>query len=547
MSASFLPLPLSLDLTQHTRWTATQENALQSYPAGGETDPEGDGEQQTHHTVVRAYLQFLWLPESIMPLLLFVPAIASASVALPSALPTDTHPLHAVLEPLIMAPRAASDKYYLDLPQILADGGGAGEIEENMMWFALSFEKSELNGAESGGEGESESEPWRDENWRKAWLDRMERREVQIQILLHFLMLALPGPKPTNEADTSSSSAARWRQRSYQAGKHRHQKVKPAKAPPLSTRDALEAYMDKMSMWQLMQGLEHPTGGVHSKNTHGNRPFTDKDKDERDWIQIFAEDIVEKQFRPYLPNLCDLFHEKVFPTSPISDVDDDDDGDDNGDGEVVDTRPNSPIQGEPASSLSRSASTSSSLKRKSEALEDGNRLSRSRSLSVSLQQERESQRDASVQQKSKKRTLNREVSMSRVFRAKSKGSTLGPQSADQAFGAAVGLAVLGAKEKQPSHGKTKTVGERQITLVQATPVANRIKSFSGGRVKPIMVPGSEDAGGGEGSIDVDVWESELPRSKDIIMGAGGTEEDVVLVSETPTKVKRARVTTRTLA
>lgn len=110
-----------------------------------------------------------------MPLSLFVPAIAGASATLspPSSSPSSLHPLHALLDPLIMPPRAASNKYYVDLPQILADGGGAGEIEENMMWFALSFEKTE--GLGQGGEGEPE--PWRDEQWRKTWLERMERRE----------------------------------------------------------------------------------------------------------------------------------------------------------------------------------------------------------------------------------------------------------------------------------------------------------------------------------------------------------------------------------
>ncbi|SRR6266576_5130468 len=113
-----------------------------------------------------------------MPLSLFVPAIASASTTLPplSSSPSSPHPLHTLLDPLIMPPRAASSKYHVDLPQILADGGGAGEIEENMMWFALSFEKSEGLGQDASG-GEEESEPWKDEKWRKTWLERMERRE----------------------------------------------------------------------------------------------------------------------------------------------------------------------------------------------------------------------------------------------------------------------------------------------------------------------------------------------------------------------------------
>jgi hypothetical protein len=72
-------LSLSLDLTQHTRWTATQENALHTYPFadnyegadeherehGHEQGQEQgqDQDQVNHHAVARVYLQFLWLPE----------------------------------------------------------------------------------------------------------------------------------------------------------------------------------------------------------------------------------------------------------------------------------------------------------------------------------------------------------------------------------------------------------------------------------------------------------------------------------------------------
>lgn len=124
---------------------------------------------------------------------------------------------------------------------------------------------------------------------------------VQIQILLHFLKLALPGPRPSDAADlsSSSSSAVRIRQRSYLPGKWNRQQ-KPAKVPPLSTRDALEVYMDKMSTWQLMHGLEraHPDYTLTTKNVSGKESSsasTGKADDERDWIQIFAEDVVARQ------------------------------------------------------------------------------------------------------------------------------------------------------------------------------------------------------------------------------------------------------------
>ena len=204
-----------------------------------------------------------------------------------------------------------------------------------------------------------------------------------------------------------------------------------------------------------------------------------------------------------------------------------------------------------------STSSSNSLVRKNDAgalgVAGANRLSRSRSLSVSLQQERESQRDATSQQKRKKRALNREVSMSRVFKAKSKAPTPSSDNAGLVFGPPTDL--LGVKDKDKRHihaivkgkGKLKATDESEITLVEATPSMNRTNSFSGAFVPRILLaPESESARDGNGDMDVDLWESELPKSRDVIMGAAGgseTEEDAILVVETPTKVKqKSRVT-----
>jgi hypothetical protein len=111
-----------------------------------------------------------------MPLSLFVPSVLSASSGAPlSPHPASPHPLHDLLEPLMMAPRSASNKYYVDLPRILADGGGAGEVEEDIMWFALSFEKE--NDDDQSSNNNNGDEAWKNERWRKDWLERMERRE----------------------------------------------------------------------------------------------------------------------------------------------------------------------------------------------------------------------------------------------------------------------------------------------------------------------------------------------------------------------------------
>ena len=106
---------------------------------------------------------------------------------------------------------------------------------------------------------------------------RPENR-VQIQILLHFLKLSLPGspPPPPPPSSSSSPGFSRKRKRSQEPP-----------MPPTTIEDELEAFMDKLSMWQLIGNLDIP----------GTKPspvdITSKEK--RDWIQIFAEDVVEHQ------------------------------------------------------------------------------------------------------------------------------------------------------------------------------------------------------------------------------------------------------------
>ena len=58
--------------------------------------------------------------------------------------------------------------------------------------------------------------------------------------------------------------------------------------------------MDKMSTWQLMHGLErtHPDYTLPTINVSGKESSSTgmgRADDERDWIQIFAEDVIENQ------------------------------------------------------------------------------------------------------------------------------------------------------------------------------------------------------------------------------------------------------------
>ncbi|OCH95594.1 hypothetical protein OBBRIDRAFT_745341 [Obba rivulosa] len=370
------------------KWTATQERSI------GSEFPFADLHLETPDDYVsRIYLQHLWLPESIMPLSCLVPSLLRVTVEPQSSSQStrSPHPLQTLLLPLLLTPRTCSQKYQTHIARVLADDGGAGDVEESVMWYALKFEKTEdshQRDATQDQEGSIE------ENWRHSWLARMERREVQIQILLHFLLLSLPGV-PTIDDTRSSSSSPRKRKR--------HQRDDPP--PSISVlEEHLEFLMDKLSMWQLMASLDGTAGGTPGKPTASRPDVKGKQKaeDERDWMQIFCEDVVERLFRNKLPEQCSLLRSKVFQDSPFSDFSD------------------GPDQSPPPSPPQKHKR----LKQPA-ALQDGEKKgdtrSRSRSLSMSLEQERERSRSASVDPGNmRKRVLAREVSMSKGFKGKEK-------------------------------------------------------------------------------------------------------------------------------
>lgn len=276
--------------TSQIKWTTTQEGVIsREYPFQDLHNESAD------QYIVRTYLQFLWLPEvglypllvaaililsflqSVMPLRLFVPSILRAKVASTSELnPATPHPLHALVDQVLLSVRAASTKYKLELPQILLDGGGAGEIEETMMWYAVTHEKAE-NGASMAANADG-LETWANESWRLRWMDRIEEREyvytnlfddiiaelqfrIQIQILLHLIKLSLRGPSPPETSTTPLKKRKRTK----------------ATGPPVaSLKDRLQTFMDKAATRQLLA----QTSGT-------------QDPDKNDGIQIFCAEVVE--------------------------------------------------------------------------------------------------------------------------------------------------------------------------------------------------------------------------------------------------------------
>jgi hypothetical protein len=184
------PTVYILDETK-SNWSAEQEKGISTiYPF--DLQPSGPDDY-----VARTYLQFLWLPsvrsfsnsqafrsnclQSIMPLAYLIPSLRRVE-APSTASATHPHPMHALLEPLLLTTRAVTHKYHSELVQILANGGGAGEMEEAMMWYAVEHEKpADVDGLpgpstqKNGHDGEEGQ--WTDENWRGQYLERMERRE----------------------------------------------------------------------------------------------------------------------------------------------------------------------------------------------------------------------------------------------------------------------------------------------------------------------------------------------------------------------------------
>ncbi|TEB25786.1 hypothetical protein FA13DRAFT_1636967 [Coprinellus micaceus] len=448
----------SLSSQKKVHWSAVQENSLSEFPFElSEESPE--------EFAYRTYLQFLWLPESIMPLNLLVPSMRRINAPSSSA----AHPLHAPLDDILQTVSSMNTKYRKELLRILVNGGGAGEVEETMMWFAVSHENAETE------------EPWLDAAWRDQWLERLQRREVEIQIMLYFLKLSLPAPPQTDKGK-------RKRRRSFSA--------------EVTTEEYLEQFMDRLSMWQLLEAVQ---------STRGDKV------EERDWMQSFCEEIVEPEFRNLLPNLCSLLRSKVFPHSPFSDTESD----------TSTTRASSPAEeSQPASrGISRAPSQAKGFQPDARALA----RERSRSLSMSLAQEREQTTAAPT----KKRMGTREISMSRIFKARSKPTT---------------AATSGKPEHEPqpsqSQSRAKDVG---VTLVEDTPAKPRDRTVSFSQTQA-MYPSSrnlftrQDSALSVATDNDDAWQ--ISSSPDIMMLAspGKTDDDgdIDMVHTTPSRPSRAK-------
>ncbi|KAH7881133.1 uncharacterized protein C8R40DRAFT_19096 [Lentinula edodes] len=474
MNCCISNLTRPINFQPRIKWSTSQEKDInQEYPFI-------DLHKETpNQFVVRNYLQFLWLPESLMPLDLLVTSLRRVQVASTSTDSLSTpHPLHALLDPLLLTARTAANKYQTELPQILDNNGGAGEIEETMMWYALNFERAHgegqherertrTNTGSSCSTQSAESPIWMDEKWRAKWIRRMERREVQIQILLHLLILSLPGPPPPPPEFTEMSSVKRRKRPRKKA------------TPVITPADRLEAFMDKLSMWQLMGDLD---------SNERERVAVDP-KDELDWTQRFCQSIVEPLLT--LPNFCDLLRSKVFPNSPFSDDEDEQQeqihGSQQTSTESASPSPEPPLKRNRTATLDGASdpqarypspalsTTSTSFVREPKRASSHQRSrqrpalqrDRSRSLSVSLAEEAEERQKAKTTGSgaNKGRVLSREVSMS--FKSKSKAPEI------KHIAAAPSFLESDTRRREPETRSIKrepSMNDAATILVEATPM-----------------------------------------------------------------------------
>ncbi|KAI0338790.1 hypothetical protein BDW22DRAFT_1362505 [Trametopsis cervina] len=488
------------------KWTATQEKSISRELHNSEMF------SQSADHISRIYQQVLWFPESIMPIDRIVPALLQAS-NLPShpssSSSPNIHPLHELLRPHLLTPRLITDKYYKRVSNLLdATDAAEGDPGDELMWYVIKYEKGIAEDEQTSEEHQAAAE----EQWRKVWLSRMEQREIMIQILLHCLLLTLPGiqevPKSHSASIAAPTTSPKKRKRSP-----------PVDETILSVHtleQRLELLMDRLAMWQLMRSIDLSAGGDQSTQQPHQLNPTNKGKqktaDDRDWMQIFCEDIVEPLFRAQLPTQCALLRSKVFQTSPF-----DEDSDEAL--ELQDSPPTSPRLRQETVKQEARPERGSTRERD---------LARTSSLSITLEEERvrERSRSLSIGPKNiQKRALAREVSMSTMFKGKGKEK----QRPQGQLGRRDSMNKSKSSLLSADETKSRAVSRMGTTLVAATPVKSKPKvgrTFSSALqderdVLPMIIDDPRVQGGAgsqraiEGGDDDDDWM--LQSSPDVLL------------------------------
>ena len=112
-----------------------------------------------------------------MPLQFLIPALLRVTAPSHSSATTTQesagHPLHALLKPILLTSRAASQKFHTRIPDLIAEENEPVNPEEEYVWYT--YQKDKTGGEERLLEGQDEYEA--QERLKAAWLEKYERRE----------------------------------------------------------------------------------------------------------------------------------------------------------------------------------------------------------------------------------------------------------------------------------------------------------------------------------------------------------------------------------
>lgn len=456
----------SLSTGGPVKWNPNQESALFQHASPFEPAYDGRSTATLGERTRELYLQFLWLPESTMPLGQFAHMVQLLARHYASSPDDVVHPLHPALDAILLTGNWCAYKYQERLlPSVSAGGDGEqvhvhvsrdadADLEASIMLFVL--ERYALCGDQCES-GEQQRRACRSLDDKKRWLSVIEKREVQLQILLHLLKLSLPGKcpcDPVRPVPVRSSHARKRRRVQRQSSgdddgggdndnvdDNDDDDTKAEEATPRSIlEDRLEGLMDRLVLWQMAL----PDAEASADGT----------KAVRDWTQVFCDDVVQPAFAQKLPEQYKFLRRKLFRIPQWTSEEEEEEDEGHSDSQTV--RPESPPP-LPGSHAPNHQSTRNLVP------------SRSRSLSASLEQEADMRR---AEPRARK-VLQREVSMSKAFKGRRRNGSNAPPAKIEAE--TIAAATSSATSTVTT---TQAQAKRPIVLVEGTPQKPKAKARS---------------------------------------------------------------------
>ncbi|KAH9000602.1 hypothetical protein EDB86DRAFT_3135249 [Lactarius hatsudake] len=289
----------SLSTSGPVKWNHNQESTLFQHASPFEPAYDGRSTATLSERTRELYLQFLWLPESTMPLGQFVHLVqllARPDSTLSSS-PDDVHPLHPALDDILLTGNWCTYKYQEHLLPIVvavasshAHASSGADREASIMLFVL--ERHALLHEDQSASGERACRDFPGRQEALAIWDREARLSLSGKCPC---IPARPVPMRSSHAQKRRRAA----QRQSSSGDDDGGGGDRVEATPRSIlEDRLEGLMDRLVLWQMAL----PDAEASADGT----------KTVRDWTQAFCDDVVQPAFAQKLPEQYKLLRRKLF-------------------------------------------------------------------------------------------------------------------------------------------------------------------------------------------------------------------------------------------